>query len=138
MAELVKWTVLALLAAAAAARAEGGAIADPTLPPPGYDARQRAGADWPVQPEPIRLQMIAGAGASRLAVVNGQRVKAGDTIRVDGRPVQILAIRDDSVLLERAGQRQAIRIAPRVPNGIVCSPHRCSAGCPNQAPGGAQ
>ena len=110
---LVGWIALALGGAACAT-----GITDPTQPPAGYGVSQRAGEarseDATSTPEPVRLQMVAHDGSTRLAVVNGQRVRPGDEITLDGKSVKVVAIRDDSIVLDRDGQRQMVELTPHV------------------------
>jgi hypothetical protein len=115
-----------LLATSLGGAAFAAGMVDPTQPPPGYGASQRgadAQSDTPAAPEPVRLQMIAHDGASHLAVVNGRRVRTGDTITLDGKRVKVAAIRDDSVVLERDGQRQVIDLMPHIGVSLACAAH---------------
>jgi hypothetical protein len=100
------------LSLGAAASATG--IVDPTQPPPGYGVAQRASEDSTPAPEPVRLQMIAHDGSAQFAVVNGQRVRPGEAIRLDGKSVKVVAIRDDSIVLDRDGHRQMVELTPHV------------------------
>jgi len=107
--------VAASIAAAAGAAAGAGGLGDPTQPPPGYAAPQRPGdpqAPGLAAPEPVRVQMIARQGSTRLAVVNGHRVRPGDAIALDGRSAKVVAIRDDAVVLDRDGSRQIVELVP--------------------------
>jgi hypothetical protein len=101
-------------------------LVDPTQPPAGYSATAAGGdarsAQIAAAPEPIRLQMVARDGSSRLAVVNGRRVRAGDRITLDGKAVKVVAIGDDSIVLDQDGNRQTLELIPR--SGV--SP-RCAA-----------
>lgn len=110
---LTGWMALGLGAAASAT-----GIVDPTQPPPGYGVSQRPGEprseDSTAAPEPVRLQMIAYDGSAHIAVVNGQRVRPGDAITLDGKSVRVVAIRDDSIVLDRDGQRQMVELTPHV------------------------
>jgi hypothetical protein len=116
-----------LFAASLGAAALAAGMVDPTQPPPGYGASQHGtdakSSDTPAAPEPVRLQMIAHDGASHLAVLNGRRVRPGDTIKLDGKSVKVAAIRDDSVVLEREGQRQVVDLMPHVGVRLVCAAH---------------
>jgi hypothetical protein len=107
------WVALNLAAAAGAAD-----LADPTQPPPGYGASQRAddpqSANSAPTLEPVQLQMIARDGSQRLAVVNGHRVRAGDAITLDGKAAKVMAIHDDSIVLDRDGRHQKVELSPQV------------------------
>jgi hypothetical protein len=106
------------IAAALGAAASAAGIADPTQPPPGYGVSQRAtdagSENSTPTPEPVRLQMVAHDGSAHIAVVNGQRVRPGEAITLDGKRVKVVAIRDDSIVLERDGQRQMVELTPHV------------------------
>jgi hypothetical protein len=108
-------SALSALCLSTAASAAG--LADPTQPPPGYGASQRAddpqSADSAPTLEPVQLQMIARDGTDRLAVVNGHRVRAGDAITLDGKAAKVLAIHDDSIELDRDGRHQMVELSPQ-------------------------
>ena len=100
------------------ATASATGIVDPTQPPPGYGVAQHAtdprSEDSPSPSEPVRVQMIAHDGSAHIAVVNGQRVRPGEAITLDGKSVRVVAIRDDSIVLERDGHRQMVELTPHV------------------------
>jgi hypothetical protein len=106
-----------LAAAGLNAAASAAGVVDPTQPPPGYGVSQHASdpqsPDSIPTAEPVRLQMIARDGSARLAVVNGQRVRPGEAIRLDGKSVKVVAIHDDAVVLDRDGHRQTVQMMPR-------------------------
>jgi Type II secretion system protein B len=91
-------------------------VVDPTRPPPGYGAPQQAGDPQRPDPPPeaVRLQMVARDGSQRMAVLNGHRVRPGDAIALDGKSVRVVAIRDDSIVLDRDGHRQMVELTPHV------------------------
>jgi hypothetical protein len=119
MADAVTRAVALLMAAGLSAGASAAdVVADPTQPPAGYGVSQRAGdpqSPDPISlPQPIRLQMIARDGSTHLAVVNGLRVRPGDAIALDGKNVKVVAIHDDSVVLDRDGHRELVELIPHV------------------------
>jgi hypothetical protein len=117
---------LALLVAASLRPGLAAGLIDPTQPPPGYATAAGAdgrSADAAPVPEPIKLQMVARNGSSRLAVVNGHRVRAGDSMTLDGKRVKVVAIGDDSVVLERDGNRQILNLIPRPASSLPCAAH---------------
>jgi hypothetical protein len=118
MADAVTCALTFLMAAGLSAAASAAEVIDPTQPPPGYGVSQRAGdpqsPDSNSPPQPVRLQMIARDGSTRLAVVNGHRVRPGDAITLDGKSVKVLAIHDDSVELDRDGHPQILELVPHV------------------------
>ena len=122
-----------LIAAGLNTPAGAAGLVDPTQPPPGYSATA-AGADGhtlnaaPV-PEPIRLQMIARDGSQRLAVVNGRRVRAGDSMMLDGKRVKVVSIGDASVVLDQDGHRQTLDFNPRSTSIVCASPSSRRPSC---------
>ena len=101
------------------------ALIDPTQPPPGYGANQAAAASGPgttqAPANPVRLQMIAHSGGLRLAVVNGRSVHAGDSLTVAGKSLTVVAIGDDSIVLQQDGQRRTLELAPHTGPGPDCA-----------------
>ena len=80
---------------------------DPTRPPAAFvtAAVERQA------PETLHLQVIFRGAQSARAVLNGQSLRVGETL-ADAR---VLAINTNSVLIERDGQRQLLRlVAPIV------------------------
>jgi MSHA biogenesis protein MshK len=79
------------------------AALDPTQPAPAVltgNASERASV-------PLVLQSIVRGGRQAQAVINGQTLHVGDTL--DG--AQLRAIYAHSVLFERQGQQQVLRLA---------------------------
>jgi len=143
MADAVNRALTLLMLACLGACAHAAGVVDPTQPPPGYGAMQRSGdpqlPDAAARPEPIRLQMIARNGASRLAVVNGQRVQVGDSITLDGKSARVVAIGDDSILLDRSGSRQLVQLSPHAQIKLACAAHSSNRpGCRNDTVGAAE
>jgi len=118
MADAVSRAFTMLMATGLSATASAAGMVDPTQPPPGYGMSQHASdpqsPDSNSPPQPVRLQMIARDGSTRLAVVNGHRVRPGDAITLDGKSVKVLAIHDDSVELDRDGHPQILELVPHV------------------------
>jgi hypothetical protein len=127
-----------LMAVGLAAAASAAGLADPTQPPPGYGALLH-GSDPQSpdsMPEPVRLQMIARDGSQRMAVVNGHRVRPGDSIALDGKSVKVVAIGDDTVVLDRDGHRQLVELMPRKGLTVVCAANSSNrTGCRSDVPG---
>ncbi len=115
-ARFVRFALLAAgLAGAAYGAPPSAGLIDPTQPPAGYLA-SLAGPDGAAAPppEPVRLQMIARNGAARLAVINGHRVRSGDSLTLAGKSSTVVAIRDDAVVLEQEGRRQTLELIPHI------------------------
>jgi len=123
---------LALLIAASVGNAVAAPLVDPTQPPPGYAATQASadGRSAPAAaPDPIRLQMIARNGLQRMAVVNGRRVRAGDSMMFDGKRVKVVSIGDASVVLDQDGHRQILDLNPRSASIACASPSSRRPSC---------
>jgi len=76
---------------------------DPTRPPAGRvntDATSESAAV-------LRLQAIMVTSQSAHVVINGKRLKVGDRIG----EVRILAIRPHSILIDREGKREELRLS---------------------------
>ena len=122
------------LAGAGVALATG--VQDPTVPPPAYRASQNGQAPQEAVPEPVHVQMIARAGARPMAVVNGRPVRVGERIDLDGKPVRVVAIRDESVVLDRDGKREIVSMTQRNGSRLVCATNSSNrTRCRTDAPG---
>ena len=114
----MKRALTALIALCSGAAASAAGLADPTQPPPGYGASQRAddpqSGDSTPAPEPVQLQMIARDAIAPMAVVNGHRVRPGDAITLDGKSAKVVAIHDESIELDRDGHRQRVQLTPQL------------------------
>lgn len=77
---------------------------DPTQPPAG---RVSAAAAVGESAAVLRLQAIMVTSQSAHVVINGKRLKVGDRIG----EVRILAIRPHSILIDREGKREELRLS---------------------------
>jgi MSHA biogenesis protein MshK len=102
------WCSLALTAAVCAAPAPAAAqgLADPTQPPASMDALVAGGAS---EGGPV-LQSILISPQRRVAVIDGETVKAGDIIG-DARVVRIT---ETEVVLQAGDDMRRLRIYPDV------------------------
>lgn len=75
---------------------------DPTQPPAG-----RAASDVPEVVATLQLQAILRGPEGASAVINGQNLKVGDRLG-DAR---ILAVRPHSVVIDRQGTQQELRLS---------------------------
>lgn len=94
-----------------------GAASDPTLPPAAFDAAQQA-AETPPPPPPLQAILRGPHGAR--AVIGGQSLRVGER---QGE-LRVLAIRAHSVLIERLGQRQELRLAQPILRPSTLIPSR--------------
>lgn len=100
-------TLAALALSASFASAQ--ALVDPTRPPASMDARPdatgQAGDGLP------RLQSILiapGAGGRRVAVIDGETVRLGDSYK----GARVARMTQSEVVLERGRERQVLRLEP--------------------------
>ena len=91
-----KWLVMLLMSVWCVAALAN----DPTRPP------NLAPVATELVHEPLRLSLVLSEGERRTAVVNGKVLAVSDWIG----SAQVLAIRDDQVLMRRAGQRFVLRL----------------------------
>ena len=92
---------LALLLLGACACARGGELADPMRPP----GRAPAAARPAAAPAALRLEGVI-SGATRVAIVNGRVVAAGDVVN----GATILEILADGVRFTRGGRVQTLML----------------------------
>lgn len=76
---------------------------DPTLPP----TEQLVGDAVTQAPETLQLQAILRGPSRASAVINGQKLTVGDRLG-DAR---VLAVRAHSVVIERQGRQQELRLS---------------------------
>lgn len=119
--------VAVLLAVSAGASGADGTpaaqlVADPTRPPPGYDAAPRAGNAGRGSGGPM-LQSILISPAGRSAMINGVVVKLGESY---GDAV-LVAVNESEVVLRRGAERQVLRLYPDV-DKRAARPDRDKAG----------
>lgn len=88
--------------------------------PVGATKAPAAGTAQPASPPPLTygaltLKGISGSGSGRMALINNETLKAGESARVktlDTRvDVRVKEIRDDSVLIEVNGKPQELKLA---------------------------
>ena len=82
------------------------AMTDPTKPPAAFASREGAG---PARAEPV-LQSVIITGASRVAIIDGERVEAGGRIG----DAQVVSIAEDQVVLRQDGVTQVLRLYPSI------------------------
>jgi hypothetical protein len=81
---------------------------------------------------PTRVLMIVrGPGETRTAVIDGNNVRVGDTVRLPGGAARVERITDTSVVLARAGGRETLQLLPGLERSV-----RCSRRPESQRPGG--
>jgi len=120
------------LAFAGLVRAE--TLIDPTRSPLGTRATaEGAAAEVDAAPTaPGRVQMIVrGPGETRTAVIDGNSVRVGDTVRLRAGTARIENITDTSVVLASAGGHETLQLLPGIERSV-----RCARRPESQRPGG--
>lgn len=99
--ELTKAVVRVVGGAAVLTLAAGplAALEDPTRPTPLGGAQSGSGAEAPAQPRWVLNYTLVSRGRD-IAVINGQRLRAGDTVN----GARVVRIRPGRVTLERDGR----------------------------------
>jgi hypothetical protein len=132
---LVSLTWLACLAGCLAGLARAEMLIDPTRSP----LSTRAGGDGATSEveaaaaAPARVQMIVrGPGETRIALIDGNRVRVGDTVRAAGGNARVERITDTSVVLARGETRETLQLIPGIERSVRCAAPRSES----QRPGG--
>jgi len=100
---------VAVLAGAPARAAEPSTLRDPTRPPAAAFAPQGGTPAPSALPQLPQLQSVllgAAPGARRIALIDGESVRVGDSFR----GARVLRIADSEVELQRGGERQVLRL----------------------------
>jgi hypothetical protein len=102
---------------------------DPTKPAPAWLAAQPApapGTKAAVESGPV-LQLLRVDRTSQYAIIDGQMVKAGDTVR----NAKVVAVRSDEVVLQDGETRQSLSLNPDIRKTVIkqeSSPSSSTAG----------
>lgn len=104
----VRMLALCALVASAAGIASAGDLRDPMRP---------VGVSAAARPAPVQALKLEGviAGETRVAIINGRLVRAGDTLAA-ARIIEVLA---NGVRYERAGKVHTLTLAVAPANAIV-------------------
>ena len=97
----------------------GGTLSDPTLPPPAWLAAQPGvpGAAAQVEQDASSgMQLILIGQSRKLAVIDGQVVKPGDTYRGS----KVLAIKPGEVVLQDASK--SMKLTPNIEKKVISPP----------------
>lgn len=81
-------------------------LVDPTRPPDYAAAQQRRVVEIPQQVRDFRLNAVKFSGASRWAIINGNRVAPGEQIG----PATVVDIQPASVVLDYEGERLTLNL----------------------------
>lgn len=110
-----KGPAIAIAALMVAPVANATGLTDPTTPPTASATAAAAPSEGTATPSPaaLKLQMIVrGPGESRVAVIDGERVRVGDRLPGAQGDVRVARIDDFSVVLVRAGLRETLHLLP--------------------------
>jgi hypothetical protein len=111
------------LAFAGLVRAE--TLIDPTRSPLGNRGAGGDSAATEVEASPsapTRVQMIVrGPGETRVAVIDGNNVRVGDTVRLRTGTARVESITDTSVVLAAASGRETLQLLPGMERSVRCA-----------------
>jgi hypothetical protein len=124
------WIFALSLALAVGGLVRAETLVDPTRSPLGNRTGEGAAPESEAAPLPAtRLQMIVrGPGEMRTAVIDGNDVRVGDSVRLRGGTARVERITDTSVVLARGDGRETLQLFPGV--------ERCARKPDSQRPGG--
>jgi hypothetical protein len=119
------FAVSLVLAFAGLVRAE--TLIDPTRSPLGTgpaaaEAATKTG-EPATAPQPTRVQMIVrGPGETRTALIDGNNVRVGDTVRLRSGSARVERITDTSVVLARGAHRETLPLLlPGIERSVSCA-----------------
>ena len=112
----LKWCLPPLLTLGWLTGAWGGALSDPTLPPPAWLAAQAGTAATVEQDTSTGVQLVLIGKSRKLAVIDGQVVKPGDIHNGS----KVLAIKPGEVVLQDASK--SLKLTPNVEKKIIAPP----------------
>ena len=73
-------------------------------------------------PAPTRVQMIVrGPGETRTALIEGNNVRVGDTVRLRGGTARVERITDTSVVLAHGEARETLQLIPGIERSVSCA-----------------
>jgi len=118
------WLLCLAVGLAGLARAE--MLIDPTRSPLGVRGDGVAGeheaAAAAAAPAPTRVQMIVrGPGETRTALIDGNPVHIGDSVRLAGGTARVEGITDTSVVLARGDTRETLQLIPGIERSVKCA-----------------
>jgi hypothetical protein len=99
-------------------------LIDPTRSPLGNRAQGEGGAPEAAAAPPAatRVQMIVrGPGETRTAVIDGNNVRVGDTVRLRGAAARVERITDSSVVLARGDGHETLQLLPGIERSVQCA-----------------
>ena len=118
------WAFAFSLALALAGLVRAETLIDPTRSPLAERAAAEglAPAAESAPPPATRLQMIVrGPGEMRTAVIDGNKVRVGDSVRVRGGTARIERITDTGVVLARGDEHETLQLLPGIERSVQCA-----------------
>ncbi|HTT10658.1 MAG TPA: hypothetical protein VMG60_07200 [Burkholderiaceae bacterium] len=118
------WVFALSLAFALAGLVRAETLIDPTRSPLGERAAAEglAAAADATPPPATRLQMIVrGPGETRAAVIDGNKVRVGDSVRVRGGTARVERITDTGVVLARGDEHETLQLLPGIERSVQCA-----------------
>lgn len=113
------WLLCFVGSLAGLARAE--MLIDPTRSPLGSRDGSAISGDTAAAaaPAPLRVQMIVrGPGEAHTALIDGNHVRVGDTVRVASGSARVERITDTSVVLARGDARETLQLIPGIERSV--------------------
>ena len=118
------WLFALSLAFALAGLVRAETLIDPTRSPLAERAAAEglAPAAESAPPPATRLQMIVrGPGETRTAVIDGNKVRVGDSVRMRGGSARIERITDSAVVLARGDEHETLQLLPGLERSVQCA-----------------
>jgi hypothetical protein len=111
------WLLCFVGSLAGLARAE--MLIDPTRSPLGSRDGSAGAAETAAAPAPARVQMIVrGPGETHTALIDGNHVRVGDTVRVASGSARVERITDTSVVLAHGETRETLQLIPGIERSV--------------------
>jgi MSHA biogenesis protein MshK len=98
------------LAMAATGLAYAQTLPDPTRPPAGFNLAVGAAAPAQAAPDPLVLESVLIHPDTRIAIINGERLRLGQKIR----GLRLVRIADSEVVLLEGSERRTLKLYPGV------------------------
>ena len=118
------WMFALSLALALAGLVRAETLIDPTRSPLGsHAAGETVASESQTAPSsPSRLQMIVrGPGETRTAIIDGNNVRVGDSVRLRGATARVERITDTGVVLARGDEHETLQLLPGIERSVQCA-----------------
>ena len=117
------WLFALSLALAVGGLVRAETLIDPTRSQLGNRAGEGVATESEAAPLPTtRVQMIVrGPGETRTAIIDGNNVRVGDTVRMRSGTARVERITDSSVVLARGDGRETLQLYPGIERSVQCA-----------------